>query len=54
VTLLLLNDRTRWIGERFRDGPLASVALAVTLAFFVFVGLKEAVRSFAALLGGGS
>lgn len=54
ATLLLLNNRTRWVGERFRNGALANLALAVTLAFFAFAGLREAARSFAALVAGGS
>jgi len=41
VTLLLLNNRTRLVGREFRNGGLVNVLLALTLAFFLYVGVRE-------------
>ena len=37
LVLLLLNGRGQWIGENFKNGPLASISLIATLAFFLWV-----------------
>ncbi len=37
LALLILNGRVAWVGERLKNGPLALVALLLTLAFFAFV-----------------
>ena len=38
LVLLLLNSRTAWIGERFRNRPLTAVFLVLILLFFVGAG----------------
>ena len=47
LTLLILNNRTRLVGREFRNGPVVNLLLALTLAFFLYVGAKE----IAGLLG---
>ncbi len=41
LTLLILNNRVRLVGPDFRNGRLVNALLAVTLAFFLYVGLRE-------------
>jgi len=41
LTLLLLNNRVRLVGREFKNGPLINLFLALTLAFFSYVGLRE-------------
>jgi Mn2+/Fe2+ NRAMP family transporter len=41
LTLLILNNRVRLVGPAFRNGRLVNALLAVTLAFFLYVGLCE-------------
>jgi len=41
VTLLLLNNRVRLVGREFKNGWITNVLLALTLAFFSYVGLRE-------------
>ncbi len=38
LTLLLLNGRAKWVGERYRNHPLTSIILLVILLFFLVVG----------------
>jgi hypothetical protein len=40
-TLLILNTRRGWIGERWRNGWATNLALAVTLLLFLYVGAGE-------------
>jgi Mn2+/Fe2+ NRAMP family transporter len=47
LTLLILNNRTGLVGREFRNGLVVNLLLALTLAFFLFVGAKE----IAGLLG---
>jgi hypothetical protein len=49
LTLLLLNNRVRLVGREFKNGWVVNLLLALTLAFFSYVGLRE----LAALLAGG-
>ncbi len=42
LTLLLLNNRTAWVGERFRNGWIINAGLIVTLVFFAYTGFDEA------------
>lgn len=37
VTLLIMNNKTKWVGRPFRNGWITNLMLAATLAFFVFV-----------------
>jgi hypothetical protein len=48
LTLLILNNRAGLVGREFRNGWAANFLLAATLAFFSYLGLREA----AALLTG--
>jgi Mn2+/Fe2+ NRAMP family transporter len=41
LTLLLLNNRVRLVGREFKNGWVTNVLLALTLAFFSYVGLRE-------------
>lgn len=41
IVLLLLNGRKRWVGERFNNGPVATISLGVTLGFFLWVALHN-------------
>jgi hypothetical protein len=41
LTLLIMNNRTRWVGEDFRSGLVINAVLAVALVFFVYVGVRE-------------
>ena len=41
LTLLILNNRVRLVGRDFRNGRLVNALLAITLAFFLYVGLRE-------------
>ena len=38
LTLLLMNNRVRWVGTEFRSGWLINGVLAVTLLFFGYLG----------------
>lgn len=37
LTLLIMNNRRDWVGDRFRNGPVTNAVLVATLAFFGFV-----------------
>ncbi|MCB9850877.1 MAG: Nramp family divalent metal transporter [Phycisphaerales bacterium] len=41
LTLLLLNNRTDWVGKRFRSGYLVNILLVATLAFFAWVFVRQ-------------
>jgi Mn2+/Fe2+ NRAMP family transporter len=41
VVLLLFNGRRDWVGQEFRNGPAATLALAVVFGFFVWVFFQE-------------
>jgi Mn2+/Fe2+ NRAMP family transporter len=49
LTLLLLNNRAGWIGERFRNGWLTNLVLVATLLFFSWVAVRSALSSVARL-----
>lgn len=38
TTLLILNNRERWVGSRFKNDPLINGLLAATLVFFLVAG----------------
>jgi len=38
LTLLVLNGRSQWIGQAYRNSLLTTLLLAAALVFFVFVG----------------
>jgi Mn2+/Fe2+ NRAMP family transporter len=39
LTLLLLNGRARWVGEKYKYGPLAIISLIATLLFFIWTAI---------------
>ena len=41
LTLLLMNNRQQWVGEEFRSGFVINAVLAIALAFFGYMGLRE-------------
>ena len=41
VTLLILNNQTRWVGERFRNGWSINAVLALTVLLFAYVGYLQ-------------
>lgn len=44
LTLLVLNNRREWVGNRFRTGLTLNAVLAAALVFFAYVGGREIVR----------
>jgi hypothetical protein len=51
ATLLVMNNRRAWVGEGQRSGWVTNVALAGTLAFFTYAGVREAVAALGRLAG---
>jgi Mn2+/Fe2+ NRAMP family transporter len=41
LTLLILNNRTDWVGAKFRSGLFINAVLAATLVFFGYLGVGE-------------
>jgi Mn2+/Fe2+ NRAMP family transporter len=41
LTLLVMNNRTEWVGEEFKNTMPLNVTLAAALAFFAYVGSRE-------------
>jgi Mn2+/Fe2+ NRAMP family transporter len=41
LTLIILNNRTRLVGREFRNGIIINALLALTLAFFLYIGFRE-------------
>ena len=41
VTLLILNNQTRWVGERFRNGWSVNAVLVLTVLLFAYVGYLQ-------------
>jgi len=50
LTLLVMNNRTAWIGREFRTGWMTNAALTVTLALFAWIGGGELVAAVRALM----
>ncbi len=46
LTLLLLNGSSKLVGREMRNGPLTTILLLATLAFFAWAGWQEALRVF--------
>lgn len=51
LSLLIMNNRTDWVGTSFRNGWVANAALVVTLLFFAYVAAGEVARRSGALFG---
>jgi len=43
IALLILNGRSEWVGERFRNRPVTVAVLLATLAFFAWIGWRTLV-----------
>ena len=41
LTLLLMNNRQRWVGRPFRNGAVPNMVLAATLLFFACVAARK-------------
>jgi Mn2+/Fe2+ NRAMP family transporter len=41
LTLLLMNNRKEWVGERFINGWLTNGVLILTLVFFTYAGIRR-------------
>ena len=41
VTLLILNNQGRWVGERFRNGWGTNLVLIATVFLFAYVGYLQ-------------
>jgi hypothetical protein len=44
LTLLIMNNRVAWVGERFHASLALNVVLVAALAFFAFTGGREVMR----------
>ena len=47
LTLLILNNRVRLVGREFKNSWVINLLLALTLAFFSYVGLREVIAFLA-------
>jgi Mn2+/Fe2+ NRAMP family transporter len=50
LTLLLLNNRTAWVGHEFRNKWITNTVLVTTLLFFGFVAARTAVSNLERML----
>jgi hypothetical protein len=41
VTLLILNNQARWVGERFRNSWWLNAVLGMTVLLFAYVGYLQ-------------
>ena len=44
LTLLIMNNRTAWVGDRLRASLALNFVLAAALAFFAFTAMREVMR----------
>jgi hypothetical protein len=44
LTLLIMNNRTAWVGDRLRASLALNLVLAVALGFFAFTAMREVMR----------
>ena len=51
LTLLILNNRSDWVGKQFRSGWLTNIVLAITLLFFFSVGVHKIIKSVGEFFG---
>jgi len=51
LTLLLMNNRRSWVGERFRNGWIPNTVLSLVLIFFGYVGFTQATKAISMLRG---
>ena len=41
LTLLIMNNRVEWVGQKFRASMPLNTVLIAALAFFAYMGLRE-------------
>ena len=46
LTLLIMNNRTAWVGAAFKNNWLTNIVLVATLAFFVYAGYFQVQSKF--------
>jgi len=46
LTLLILNNNRRWVGEELRNGWLVNTVLVFTVVLFAYAGAMELYRMF--------
>ena len=51
LTLLLMNNRTRWVGKRFRNGIAANAVLVATLGLFGYLAISKGFNYLLAVTG---
>ena len=44
LTLLIMNNRTAWVGDRLRASLPLNLVLAAALGFFAFTAMREVMR----------
>ena len=44
LTLLLMNNRTDWVGTNFKNGWFANLLLVITLAVFLYLGITKILK----------
>ena len=44
LTLLIMNNRTAWVGDRLRASLALNLVLAAALGFFAFTAIREVMR----------
>ena len=49
VTLLIMNNKSEWVGRHFRSRWVTNVVLTIVLLFFGYVGVTKAIDSLQAL-----
>jgi len=52
LTLLLMNNRTDWVGPGFKSHPVINAVLITTLLFFGYTGVKKILATLGPILGG--
>jgi len=45
LTLLLMNNRKEWVGERFTNGLVSNTVLVITLIFFSYAWIQQVVKA---------
>ena len=51
MTLLLMNNRARWVGRELRNGWVTNVVLVGTLLFFSYIVLRKAAEVIGKIAG---
>ena len=49
-TLLLMNNRAEWVGQRFRNGWATNIVLVVTLGLFAYLGTTHIIKKIGMLM----